>query len=385
MPKTHRVIVNGEQFTAARGEVLLDAALKNGVHIPHDCRSGHCGTCSVRIVQGELFGNGGSATTKACQSWIVSDVEIAIEDVPEIATVNGRVTAVRPVAPDVVAVSIAPRHPIEFLPGQYLQVQFKGFGPRCYSPTVPWIGEATDAASICMSAGRRRPCVVGPGRRHQARTSGQADRTFWFGLPPTGSAGRLVLVGSGTGFAPLWSIADAAMREDPRREMLVVVGARSMEFTLDDPRLVAPRRMSERHGRSRRRQPAGAACSDPERIADRSHPLLICRFVYAAGSPKLVDAVRSIAVESGATFYADAFVPSSSETEMRPGLLSRVVDRLMGDARRASPCRPSSHLPGHAARSSEQRRLPVRHRALTRGLSAPPDNIGKNPARCASR
>lgn len=230
MRTTHRVIVNGEQFTAARGEVLLDAALRNGVHIPHDCRSGHCGTCSVRVVAGDVFGSGGSANTKACQSWIVSDVEIAIEDVPDITTVNGRVTAVRPLAPDVVAISIAPRRPLEFLPGQYLQVQFKGFGARCYSPTVP-VDRHGDGRSIHLHVrqvrGGRVASALGTSIKqgHRVKLTGPFGSAY---LRP-GLTGRLVLVANGTGFAPIWSIAVAAMRENPRREMIAVVGAHSME------------------------------------------------------------------------------------------------------------------------------------------------------------
>src|SRR5262249_32055837 len=115
MRKTHRVVVNGREFVANRGDVLLDAALMNGVHIPHDCRSGHCGTCNVHVVAGDLFGGGDARDVKACQCRIVADVEVAAEDVPDVTTVNGRVTAVTPLSPDVVAVRIAPQDAVEYL------------------------------------------------------------------------------------------------------------------------------------------------------------------------------------------------------------------------------------------------------------------------------
>ena len=106
MRKTHRVIVNGEQFSACRGDVLLDAALMSGVHIPHDCRSGHCGTCQVRIVAGALFG-GDAREAKACQCRVIGDVTVTVEEVPDVTTASGRVTALRSVAPDVVELCIA--------------------------------------------------------------------------------------------------------------------------------------------------------------------------------------------------------------------------------------------------------------------------------------
>jgi 3-phenylpropionate/trans-cinnamate dioxygenase ferredoxin reductase subunit len=334
MRKTHRVIVNGEQFTAARGEVLLDAALKNGIHIPHDCRSGHCGTCSVRIVRGQLFGSGGAATTKACQSWIISDVEIAIEDVPDIATVNGHVTAVRPLAPDVVAVSIATRQPLEFLAGQYLQVQFKGFGTRCYSPTVP-VDRQGDGRSIHLHVrrvrGGRVSSALGAGIKqgHRVKLTGPFGSAF---LRPNQTS-RLVLVATGTGFAPIWSIADAAMRENPRREIVVVVGARSMESLYMIPALWrlagCPNATIIPVVGSPQEPPAPIRSGSP---IDHIPLLSPADVVYAAGSPKFVDALQALALQCGATFHADAFVSTPSETETSRGLLSRVVDRLMGDA-----------------------------------------------------
>ena len=53
---------------------------------------------------------------------------------------------------------------------------------------------------------------------------------------PSGSAflrpkhsGRLVLVASGTGFAPMWSVAVAAIMERPQREIVFVVAARRLQ------------------------------------------------------------------------------------------------------------------------------------------------------------
>ena len=45
MARSHQITINGESFAARRGELLLDAALSNGVELPYDCRAGHCGTC----------------------------------------------------------------------------------------------------------------------------------------------------------------------------------------------------------------------------------------------------------------------------------------------------------------------------------------------------
>ena len=51
MPKICKVRINAETISANCGDLLLDAALMNGVELPHDCRSGYCGTCQVRVWQ----------------------------------------------------------------------------------------------------------------------------------------------------------------------------------------------------------------------------------------------------------------------------------------------------------------------------------------------
>ena len=60
MTRSNQITINGSSFLARHGELLLDAALSNGIDLPFDCRAGHCGTCCVRLVSGEdhLSGTG---------------------------------------------------------------------------------------------------------------------------------------------------------------------------------------------------------------------------------------------------------------------------------------------------------------------------------------
>ena len=50
MSKTCKVTLNNERYLANRGDLVLDWALMNGIDLPHDCRSGICGACKVRLV-----------------------------------------------------------------------------------------------------------------------------------------------------------------------------------------------------------------------------------------------------------------------------------------------------------------------------------------------
>src|SRR4051812_34428219 len=138
MGKVCNVQVNGETFSANQGDVLLDAALVSGVDLPNDCRSGYCGSCHVRVVQGRTFGGETSqpGVVHACQARVISDMQIAVENTMPVQEVSGYVSELVQVAPDVVEVCVKLSGELEFIPGQYMSVQFRGFPARCYSPTA---------------------------------------------------------------------------------------------------------------------------------------------------------------------------------------------------------------------------------------------------------
>src|ERR1700682_2193071 len=104
MRKTCKVVFNNEPYLANCGELLLDWALMNGIDLPHDCRSGICGTCLVRLNEGTVFGGheaGDDELIHACQAGIVSDLEITTDTVPEPVAISARVADIVRLAPDV--------------------------------------------------------------------------------------------------------------------------------------------------------------------------------------------------------------------------------------------------------------------------------------------
>lgn len=103
MRKICKVTVNDEPFLANCGDLLLDWALMNGVELPHDCRSGVCGTCRVRLDDGDVFGGHlpGDDMIHACQARIVSDIKITTEAAPDQVTLPARVAGITRLASDV--------------------------------------------------------------------------------------------------------------------------------------------------------------------------------------------------------------------------------------------------------------------------------------------
>lgn len=45
---------DGQEFEVEPGEIVLDAAMRQGVDIPFSCRSGTCRTCLSKVLHGRI-------------------------------------------------------------------------------------------------------------------------------------------------------------------------------------------------------------------------------------------------------------------------------------------------------------------------------------------
>src|SRR5690606_30200088 len=143
MAKTHQITINGNSFSAERGELLLDAALRNGIDLPHDCRAGHCGTCCVRLVAGTVHGGAGSepGIVHACQCRVVDDAVVENSKASRVRVVEGVLTSLLPLSPEIMEVGIRTDRALLYHAGQYAQVRFSGYPSRPFSITHPLRGD----------------------------------------------------------------------------------------------------------------------------------------------------------------------------------------------------------------------------------------------------
>jgi 3-phenylpropionate/trans-cinnamate dioxygenase ferredoxin reductase subunit len=137
---------------------------------------------------------------------------------------------------------------------------------------------------------------------------------------------RLILVATNTGFAPIWSIAVAALREKPERMMMIIAGGRTIESLYMGPALGQLARFPN--------VLVLPVCSTPQtsskavklgRPTDYLPHLLPSDVLYACGAPGMVDSIKSIAAHIGAVCYADPFLPTSDDT-----VEESVLTRAMG-------------------------------------------------------
>lgn len=153
----------GATIDVEDGQTVLDAALRQGIYIPHACGHGLCGTCKVSVCGGEVdHGHANpfalmeferdEGKTLACCCTLLSDVviEADIEEEPDAQVIPvrdfaGTVTRIVALTPTIKAIFLKLDKPIHFQAGQYVQVVIPGLGEsRAFSV-------ANSPASVAMT------------------------------------------------------------------------------------------------------------------------------------------------------------------------------------------------------------------------------------------
>tara|TARA_R110001583_G_scaffold168885_2_gene321758 strand:- start:7795 stop:8859 length:1065 start_codon:yes stop_codon:yes gene_type:complete len=142
----------GASIEVQEGQSLLDAALRQGIYIPHACGHGLCGTCKVKVEDGEV--DHGQANpfalmdferdagrTLACCATLQSDatIEADIDEDPDAEIIPVRdfdcvVSRIEDLTPTIKGIFLKLDQPMHFQAGQYVQVLIPGIeGTRAFS------------------------------------------------------------------------------------------------------------------------------------------------------------------------------------------------------------------------------------------------------------
>ena len=130
-------------FPVGANEILLDAALRNGIKIPLDCREGVCGTCQGRCESGEYTQDYVDEEALSsldlqqrkmlsCQTRVQSDAAFYFDfdsslcNAPGPVRVRGTVSEVRQVSSSTATLLVQLDEPLDFLPGQYARLSVPG-------------------------------------------------------------------------------------------------------------------------------------------------------------------------------------------------------------------------------------------------------------------
>jgi CDP-4-dehydro-6-deoxyglucose reductase len=240
----------GEQIEVEAGESILDAALRSGLNLPHSCKAGRCGSCRARILSGRVSYPAGRplALTEAedregyallCQARAEGPVSIETRQIRNVTDVQirslpCRVQRMQRLAPDVMGLwlRLPAVEPFTWQPGQYVDVMLAGGRRRSFSlANPPHAGPLLELHVRRSSRGEFTGQVFG------SMTEGTLRRVEG----PLGQmiyrpqAGPLLLVGGGTGYAPMKAILRHVLESGARRDVVLYWGARTSSDLYDDP------------------------------------------------------------------------------------------------------------------------------------------------------
>lgn len=320
---------SNREFEARDGEPVLSAALREHFNLPHSCKGGSCGTCRVRVIRGRYAYPHGrplgiSADEEAaghalmCQARALEDLVIEIREIRnvtdvEIKSLPARIERMRLLAPDVMGLwlRLPAIETISWQCGQYLDVMLPGDRRRSFSLANP----PHDPALLELHV-RRAP-------------GGEFSEQVFDGLKPgsllriEGPLGQfiyrhgerpLLLIGGGTGYAPLKAIIREVLETESQREVMLFWGARTAADLYEDAWL---RELATKHARFRYVPVLSEQGADGIHESGFVHEAVLRKIaglagfdVYAAGPPAMIDAVRAALPPQGADpdrIYFDSF------------------------------------------------------------------------------
>lgn len=249
----HKITVKGrpEPTECAPDQPMLDALLRAGVWMPNSCNQGTCGTCKLKVLGGEVDHQNSpedillpkereEGYALACQATPCSDLEVqsdADDDGPvhfPLVDFTATVTAIEDIAQDTRRIRLLPDEYFEFGAGQSVSLQVPGHPDhqRQYS-----IASCPDDPELELQI-RREPGGLASDwwtfeSAHMGERVNLSGPLGDFTYLPDDTESPLLLLGGGTGIAPLKSIVLAALADNPDREVWVYHGVRTRAHLYD--------------------------------------------------------------------------------------------------------------------------------------------------------
>jgi CDP-4-dehydro-6-deoxyglucose reductase, E3 len=330
-----RIEPQGRTLRVATAEPVLQAALAAGLNLPHSCKSGHCGSCRARLIEGAThYPHGrplGITPDEAaegyvllCQARAKSDLVLearfiaSVADV-EIKTLPCRIARLTPLAADVMQLWL--RLPaverLNFQAGQYLDVLLEGGRRRSFSiASPPHDSELLELHVRRVSGGgfTERLFATAPGSLGSGALLKIEGPVGQFSYRE--GAAPVIMIAGGTGFAPLKSMLRHILENGIKRDIHFYWGARHasdvyeealvLEWVRRHPQLKFTAVLSEATVAEVAHHRVGfvhqAVLADYANLADFE--------VYAAGPPAMIEAIRASFPRQGLKpqwLYFDSF------------------------------------------------------------------------------
>ena len=342
MPFTVTVQPSGRSFSVERDEPILHAAIRSGIGLPYGCKDGACGSCKSRLLEGRVIHGAHQAKALSaeeeaagfmltCCAAPQSDVVIEARTVPgagefPVRKMPARVMAIARPAPDVAVLTLQlpANEVLRYHAGQYVEFILRDGARRSYSmanaPHTQSDKPAIELHIRHMPGGKFTEHVFGAMKEKEIlRVEGPFGSFFL----REDSDKPIVLLASGTGFAPIKAIIEHLEFKGITRPTVLYWGCRSKaDLYLHDWAEAAAARLP-----NLRYVPVLSEPKPEDGWSGRTGlvhqavmadlPDLSGHQVYACGAPIMVESARKDFLARGGLpadeFYADSFTSEADK------------------------------------------------------------------------
>lgn len=242
---TFKVLVqpSGHEFTLDANESLLDAALNQGLNLPYGCRNGACGSCVAQLLSGEVdYGDravlGLSDSDReagkilCCQAHAASDLEIKAREINSTLDIKPRIIPARvvelnPLSHDVMQMKLKlpESQRMQFMAGQYIEFLLKDGKRRAFSiANAPHEDEFIELHIRHVPGGYFSSHVFD---EMKEKALVRIEGPFGGFYLREESDRPIILMGGGTGYAPLRGMLEHAMALKMKNPIHLFCGVRA--------------------------------------------------------------------------------------------------------------------------------------------------------------
>ncbi len=233
---------SGHQFSCDDDETVLKAALRAGIGLPYGCKNGACGSCKGKIVQGSVThkphqqralppAEAEQGMSLLCCATANSDLVIEAREVAgssdyPVRKMPSRVASMERVAPDVVVITLQlpATEALAYRAGQYIEFLLPGGKRRSYSmANAPALDKPISLHIRHMAGGLFTEQVFGTMKERDILRFEGPHGTFFLREE---SDKPIVLLASGTGFAPVKALVEHLQDLKSERQVRLYWGAR---------------------------------------------------------------------------------------------------------------------------------------------------------------
>ena len=329
-------------FVVERDEAILPAAIRQGIGLPYGCRDGACGSCKSRLVEGRVIH--GAHQLKAlsvaeeeagfiltCCATPQTDCVIEARSVPgageyPVLKMPSRVLSIDRPAPDVAVIrlQLPANQNLQYRAGQYVEFILRDGARRSYS--MANAGHALGSPPGIELHLRHMPGGVFTDHvfgTMKVKDILRMEGPFGSFFLREDSAKPMILLASGTGFAPIKAIVQQLQHQGSQRPAVLYWGGRRRadlyqhdwceQGAAEMPNLRYVPVLSEPAA-----EDAWAGRTGFVHLAVMADfPDLSAHQVYACGAPVMVDAAqRDFVARCGLPaeeFYADSFTSEADK------------------------------------------------------------------------